>query len=63
MKNRQPKQWKVSIRKWFREIWCLTGQDPLGMVMIVVNLLEAFAVLIVYVVFLLVSLAKYFVAA
>ena len=59
MKNQQPKQWKVSIREWFREIWCLAGRDPVLMVMIVVDLLEVSAVLIVFVMLLLVSLVKF----
>ncbi len=59
MKNQQLKQWKVSIQKWLRKIWYLASRDPVLMVMIVVNLLEAFAVLIVFVVFLLVSLVRY----
>ena len=59
MKNRQPRQRKVSIRKWFQEIWYLVGQDPLLMIMIIGEMLEVFAVLIAFVMLLLVSLVKF----
>ena len=63
MKNRQPRQRKVSIRKWFQEIWHLVGQDPLLMIMIIGEMLEVFAVLIAFVMLLLVSLVKFLGAA